>query len=305
MTWKPDVCIYHDNCNDGFTAAWAVWEKWGDDVRFIPLAYGNPPPPGLDGKNILILDFSFKPEITDIIASTAKKIVMIDHHKTAMEDFDKFPKLPGLSNQFKFIEESTDDVFVYFDMEKSGAMLAYQFCFGEDCDVPDLVKYVQDRDLWKNELPNTKYIHTALSSYPKSFTTWNFFKSNLTGLVEAGKHISRFSSIVKNTIKSSTFYGNVFGIDNAALLYCERIFSSDVGNELLSENQELSFVACWSLSGNYVNVSLRSKDDRIDVSELAKKYGGGGHRNASGFRISFGEFLFINRHIFSIPYLRN
>ncbi|WP_277343388.1 DHHA1 domain-containing protein [Pseudomonas viridiflava] len=36
---------------------------------------------------------------------------------------------------------------------------------------------------------------------------------------------------------------------------------------------------------------MRSTDEGLDVSEIAKLYGGGGHRNASGFRVPFGHEL--------------
>ena len=49
------------------------------------------------------------------------------------------------------------------------------------------------------------------------------------------------------------------------------------------------FAACyWDTPKGRV-FSLRSSDDGADVSEVAKQYGGGGHRNASGFTVSFAQ----------------
>ena len=82
---RPDICIYHGNCADGFTAAWAVWRMFGDDVEFVPGVYGHEPP-DVAGKHVLMVDFSFKRAVLETMATSAKSIVILDHHKTAAED---------------------------------------------------------------------------------------------------------------------------------------------------------------------------------------------------------------------------
>ena len=53
----PTVVLYHAECADGFGAAWAIWNRF-PTARFIPVKHGNPPPPGLQGQRIVIVDFS-------------------------------------------------------------------------------------------------------------------------------------------------------------------------------------------------------------------------------------------------------
>lgn len=63
-------------------------------------------------------------------------------------------------------------------------------------------------------------------------------------------------------------------------------FSSDAGHELALGNP---FGACyWDTPEGRV-FSLRSTDEGIDVSSIAASYGGGGHRNAAGFKLSFEQ----------------
>ena len=52
------------------------------------------------------------------------------------------------------------------------------------------------------------------------------------------------------------------------------------------DNLDCDFVILWSYNHNeeQYSYSLRSKDDKIDVGEIAKIFNGGGHRNASGLR---------------------
>ena len=56
---KPDMCIYHGNCQDGFGAAWAVWKRFGDAVEYVPGFYGQPAP-DVAGRSVVMVDFSYK-----------------------------------------------------------------------------------------------------------------------------------------------------------------------------------------------------------------------------------------------------
>src|SRR5688572_2371816 len=81
LMWKPDVCVYHGDCDDGFGAAWAIWLRW-PDIEFVPGKYGEPLP-DMTGKHVLFVDFSAKRPEIEAMAKVAKSIVIIDHHKTA------------------------------------------------------------------------------------------------------------------------------------------------------------------------------------------------------------------------------
>lgn len=87
--WQPDMVIYHDNCADGFGAAWACWMRWGDACEYVPANYGQVPP-DVTGKNILIVDFSYKRPELETMANAAASIVILDHHKTAQAELEPF-----------------------------------------------------------------------------------------------------------------------------------------------------------------------------------------------------------------------
>ena len=72
---------------------------------------------------------------------------------------------------------------------------------------------------------------------------------------------------------------------NVYAINISHMFGSDVGNELALRTN--SFGIVWSEDGEGIRTSLRSVRD-FDVSEIAKKYGGGGHKNAAGFNLPLG-----------------
>ena len=84
------LCIYHGNCADGFGAAWVVRKALGDDVEFFPGVYQSEPP-DVTGRDVVMVDFSYKRDVLLDMAAEADSIVIIDHHKTAQEDLVDLP----------------------------------------------------------------------------------------------------------------------------------------------------------------------------------------------------------------------
>jgi oligoribonuclease NrnB/cAMP/cGMP phosphodiesterase (DHH superfamily) len=277
----PDICIYHANCDDGFAAAYAVWKRFGDDVQFVACQYGSDAP-DVSGKDVLIVDFSFKKLEMLKLAEQAKRIIVLDHHKTAETELADFLQLncKGAPLEKCWADRVTSGIAVHFDMEKSGARLAWEYCFGHT-PMPDWFAAIEDRDLWRFNLPDTKEICISIRSYPREFTVWEGFERN--ALARDGKIIQRYVDRIVGNICETAFIENIGGYD-VPVAACSYDFVSETGNRLLIEFPDAPFAACVVRSFNGLTYSLRSTDDRLDVSEIAKRQGGGGHRNAAGFR---------------------
>jgi oligoribonuclease NrnB/cAMP/cGMP phosphodiesterase (DHH superfamily) len=148
------LCIYHGNCADGFTAAWVVNKWYGEGhidrepMEFHPGVYQEPPP-DVAGRDVIMVDFSYKRPVLEEMAKKANSILILDHHKTAQED----------------LAEPIEGVVVEFDLERSGAMMAWNHYFPGKL-APRLIEHVQDRDLWRFNLPLTRDIQAAIFSYP-------------------------------------------------------------------------------------------------------------------------------------------
>jgi len=56
------LVIYHANCIDGYTSAWAAWRKYGDDAEYLPASYGDPAP-DVTGRWVLVVDFSYPRDV--------------------------------------------------------------------------------------------------------------------------------------------------------------------------------------------------------------------------------------------------
>ncbi|MBI2082464.1 MAG: phosphohydrolase [Deltaproteobacteria bacterium] len=266
---KAIVVLYHEACDDGFGAAWAAWRKFGDRARYVAVRYQESLPKGLSGKDVYLLDFSYPPDKMRELLSRARRVVAIDHHKTA--DVSTRMAQVGI-----------------FDLNHAGAVLAWRH-FHPRVEVPRLLRHVEDRDLWRFKLPATNQIRAVLSSHRKDFETWDQIAGKLeTGagkraLIQEGSAILRYQErVVEQMVASAQlvhFCGTPTYVVNSPLL------SSEVGHAL-SERLPPMGIA-WSQRGDVVKVELRSIGE-FDVSSFAKRFGGGGHKNAAGFSLPAG-----------------
>ncbi len=272
------LVIYHANCWDGFCAAWVARRALGE-IEAVPANYGTEPPDVTD-RVVYLLDFSYPYQTMERLCTLARRTVVLDHHKTAMEALD------GL-------HQPETGIDVWFDMAKSGGRLAWEWFNmrpGEapaDVFVPPspwLVDYTEDRDLWRHALPHTHEINAALRSYPLDFELWDRFGAvadvvNGTFLVQEGTAIRRQErQIIEAHIRHARdieMAGHRVQAVNATVLF------SEIAGELAKGRP---FGACYfDRQDGKRQWSLRSTPEGVDVSAIAKARGGGGHQHAAGF----------------------
>lgn len=265
------LCIYHHNCSDGFGAAWAVRKALGE-IDFHAAVYRMTPPDVAD-RDVVIVDFSYKRPVLLEMASRARSILILDHHKTAQLDLTS---LPG-------------NIACTFDMDQSGAMLAWKHFHGVH-QPPQLIQHIEDRDLWRFVLPHTREIHASISSYPYDFEVWNeLMERPIPELIAEGTAIDRKQRKDVSELLSATQREMTIGGYRVPVANVPHMFASDAGSEMA---QGEPFAACyWDAPDGRV-FSLRSTTKGADVSAIAEQYGGGGHRNASGFKIPYDDSRF-------------
>lgn len=279
------LCIYHGNCADGFGAAWVVRKALGSDVEFHAARYGDPAP-DVTGKNVIIVDFSYKYDVLVALADRAASVLVIDHHKTAMADLVNVP-LAELDYEVH-TQNSAGKLHALFDLNRSGAGLAWDFFFPAQ-PRPPLINHIEDRDLWQFKLGGTRTIMADLFSYPQDFAIWDLlFADDINALRLDGVAINRQHQKTVTDLVHATKRRMLIGGHDVPVANLPYMFASDAG-ALMAEGE--LFAASYFDTSDGRNFSLRSTDAGMDVSEIAKQYGGGGHRNAAGFKVSFDHSL--------------
>jgi uncharacterized protein len=256
----PDLVLYHAECTDGFGAAYAIWKRF-PSAEFIPADHGQPPPVSCAGRKVVIVDFSYPRRILEEMAKEAAAFQVLDHHITAQEALGGLP-------------------YAHFDLEKSGAVLAWEWAHGTPA--PWLLQYVQDKDLWTWKLPASREISAGLNSYPYDFKIWDSLEKDV--LEREGRAILRFEhELVKKIIRQTVwvrFEGQTVPCVQSAIL------TSQIGEQLSSG---WPFCLIWHDRSGRRHFSLRSEQAGADVAKIAVKYGGGGHTHAAGFSVPLGD----------------
>lgn len=268
---KQIMCIYHANCCDGMGAAWSVHHALSDShqIDFVSATYQGELP-DVAGKDVIIVDFSFKREVMEQLAEAANSILVLDHHKSAEAELTPLLESNVIEGMF--------------DMNKSGAVLAWEW-FNPDELIPPLIEHIQDRDLWRFELPGTREIQAALYSYPMTFDVWDeLMVKPLDILYREGVAIDRaHNKNVDGLVEYLVQYHPFAGYENIPVLNCNYMFASDAGHAMANE---APFSVTYYDTQESRKFSLRSnKEHGVDVSEIAEMFGGGGHKNAAGFKL--------------------
>lgn len=304
---KEDLYIvYHSMCNDGIAAAWAVW-MFCKDTRNCVFIAGDYKDgltgsvfQALTGKDVVIVDFSYKLDDMKALVFACKSVLHIDHHKGAIE------ALEGLS---------APNLTTVFDSSMSGAVLAWVWFaeskrLSDDADftpaIPEHLLLVDDYDRWVFNLENTKAFHAVFT----------FYKDHLKA--RGGDLLPIFTQFLSRLNNSSIGHFIAEGrlLEKAKTLQCESILAGDnarlvklqgrysvlacnadmrlaseLGNSLVTDgfNSCSVKVGCiYAFQNGGVKLSFRSaQPEASEVNEdcaifHARYFGGNGHLNAAG-----------------------
>jgi oligoribonuclease NrnB/cAMP/cGMP phosphodiesterase (DHH superfamily) len=271
ISQKGIAILYHGGCNDGFAGAWAAWKKFGDKADYIPMFRENSELI-LKGREVYFIDYTLSKAETERFIKLNKRVICIDHHITA-KDAVMLTEKPS------------------FSLNHSGAVLAWNY-FHPGKKTPLLLKYIEDRDLWRWKMPKAKEILAGTNfSNDAAYTFIGFSKM----VSDFEKSAYRRQCIKDGKIVKSVFDGLIekmarhavgvkLGGVKALAVNAPDMFAGSLGNYLV-EKMDTSLAIIWHVGeGNALKVSLRS-DDKVDSSKIAGKFGGGGHKKASGFFI--------------------
>lgn len=309
-----DLVLYHAKCNDGLFAAYAHWLSKGSNANTIYLPVDYSETRGMSDSaivehirskvnyedlsrvNVYVLDFSYPFAVISALSDMCNSVTLLDHHESAMLAYMEeinYP-VPSLNG---FFDHTHTGCYVMFDMNRSGAILAFKHFFPDSKDVPIWFKLVEDRDLWKFKYPETKAFALGVRNYleEKSLTGVKLFK-NLHAMLttEYDKYLS-IGNVLLNTqqarvneLKALGYYSTEINGYKAAFINAEMGISSDLANSIIEDGEVKIVIVYYILEVNgelLANLSIRSYKD-VDSTFIAKALGGGGHPNACGARVT-------------------
>lgn len=263
---KKPVIIFHGECWDGFGGGYSAWKKFGNNAEYYPMHHHDPLPKGLKGRQIYIVDFSFdEPVMKKLVEDNF--VVALDHHVSAEK------------------KTMMADEWVY-ELKKSGAVIAWEY-FHPNKPVPKLLQHIQDVDIWTWKLKETPELMAYMGLAEYDFKLWDRIANDWENpkkrkiYFEHGKYLLKYENRMVERLVESAQVAKFGGYKT--LVVNTPVLHSEIGHRLVQLLPPISIG--WSEKNGVIRVSLRS-DGKTDVSKLAAKYGGGGHKAAAGFAFS-------------------
>lgn len=282
------LVLYHNDM-DGLAAACVFAKYIGDDHPagvgnigdYRRVTYGDSLPDDIDNRDVYLMDFSFSFEQMRELAARSSRLIWIDHHKSKIPVFEDICKT------------TTIDPMSAFDVRRCGAALAWIQMFSGD--MPEILKYVEDRDLWRWELPNSRAISAGMwAMLGKLHPSSGFLTMNPTSFIDVGEILldaqedrirAAISQATPTTIDdySALAVNAATDVSEIGHALCEGVYP--LGGETGFQTAEVAIIYRFHQrardgQGAWVH-DLRSVS--VDVSEIAKNRGGGGHENSAGF----------------------
>jgi hypothetical protein len=260
------LILFHGDCCDGLGAAWAAWRSFKEGADYQAVFYGHPPP-DVTGRTVYLLDFCYPPPLLRSMAAVANSITVLDHHVSARDALLKEDAaLPT-------------NLSCNFDLQCSGAALAWYHFHPKP--LPWILSYVQDYDLWQHALPGSEAVNAYLHVIPKTVESFDHaYERGVDVAHDRGSTVLLVNTAVIEERLRHVRRINFFGYDVPIINHSRYAMSS-----LLHEmaEGEAFAVGYWQQQdGRYV-YQLRSREQGTDVSRIAARCGGGGHKHAAGF----------------------
>lgn len=291
--------FYHADCLDGFGAAWCAWRHFGHAADYLAMHYGDPWPEDLvAGRAVFILDFSAEPAVIRDLARRAERLLLLDHHATPSKAWSTL-LCPDPERRLKRHDDAELGLTVAFDMDRSGARLAWDWFF-PDQPLPQALAHIEDQDLWRFHLADTRAYCRALRRRAFDFVEWDRVISESGSATEAaqagygqmlleGAAIEDFFRREVTQLAAAPALSFRLGGVTGLGVNANALFASELGDALAQRSG--TFGLTWYLRGDgRVKLSLRASGG-VDVAELAEAYGGGGHPNAAGITLALADFL--------------
>jgi len=273
------IVIYHRADFDGLFSREIARQAFGETAEYIGWDYGEPVPEVHIAATLYMIDIS----VDGLMQHPG--LVWIDHHKSAIE---KYPEtIPGYR---------IDGVaacrlaWQWFNKPNGFALPTKAQYYDRTVEEPHAVRLAGEYDIWDKRDPDTDLFQHALRSCELTPALWQELltagkrSAVVLSLLKDGRAVAyaqgkQNESIIKHNGFTVNFEGRCFLACNHAR-YNSHLFTAG-----LKPEHEGCLGFGYDGQGQW-RISLYGVPGKpeIDFSPIAVKYGGGGHRQACGFK---------------------
>lgn len=306
--------IYHRADYDGLFCR-EIARKFLPDAQLIGWDYGDDVPDVDTGGHELVQLYMFDISIPELM--DYPRLIWIDHHKSAIEKYNVGDAFSGSPGRIAYLIDGVAACRLAWQWFRMQSEMAKPENQGGMWPLPDKLEYVNrslpeplavrlagEYDIWDKRDMNADLFQHGLRSQELTQDIWDSMLVNeercqdlaadsgtitVHGLLEAGRAIQYAKT--KEDADIIKAYGFTVHFEGLTFLACNHArFNSHLFTAAIKPEHDALLGFNWSGTDWRVSLYHAPGKEQHDLSLIAVKYGGGGHRGACGFRVKDIEF---------------
>ncbi len=305
--------FYHGECIDGAASLWTAVNKYKDEMKYVPLLHLDVEtmkeqilPHITPDSEVTFADFAPAPAVMDAILEKMEggkgKVKVIDHHQTAIKEYEGYPKRPNL--ELVFDRTRSGGRMTYDEINNGGAQTPYE-------ELPRIIKIAEALDLNQKDFENFAPISSYVDDFELSSPHRSYLVARMVHTMTMEKMLKKGDlRHVHETAKISKLMQTQSGLIDLSISQVSdkplkvvivparlKDFSRHFDNELIAYTQEMDadLGMSYYIDDGLVRVSIRRPNDDIDLSVVGEALasrgkGGGGRGAAAAARFSPAQF---------------
>jgi len=266
------ICFHH-NDPDGRASGAIVRYALGPDVQLIESDYDVTSIPWdavAQAEKVIVVDFSF-PVDAMVKLGEGRELVWIDHHKSAMAAFE------GIAANWPGIR----------DISEAACVLTWKYFFPKR-PVPKAILLIGDRDIWRWAEEDTGPFNESLYNRDHEAGDSAFWKPllendqpTLEKMIEEGAWLRKINlRNIERMMDARSFEVRFEGHQTLAV---NAKGAGDIGDYGRERGYEIVYCYMDQMQNGVLSTGVTLFSDKVDVSVIAGRFGGGGHAGAAGF----------------------
>ena len=266
------ICFHH-NDPDGRASGAIVRYALGPEVQLVESDYGATLilwEMVAQAEKVIVVDFSF-PVDEMVELADGREFIWIDHHKSAIAEFD------GIADDWPGIR----------DISEAACVLTWKYFFPER-PVPKAIVLIGDRDIWRWAEKETGPFNESLYNQDHDADNTAFWKplfeddqSTLEKMIEEGAWLRKINLRKVDRMMAARSFEIRF--DGHSTLAVNTNGNGDIGDYGRNHGYEIVYCYVDQIQNGVLTTNVTLFSAKVDVSVIARRYGGGGHAGAAGF----------------------
>ena len=232
---------------------------------------------------VIIVDFSLGPNVMPGLRDIAKEVIWCDHHISAIRDSK---------------ELGYDDMLGSRSEKYAGCELTWTF-FNPSIPMPDAVRMLGRYDVWDHSQQACVHFQYGMREAIPVMDYMDILWEDLLGsqsplsyheIMDRGETLYGYQRSQNARVAKSSCYELEFQGYKAIAIHRSHI-NMQFFDSVFDESRH-DMVMAIGFNGESAKISMYTSKD-IDLSVLAKKFGGGGHAKACGFELTKDKFISI------------